>query len=58
MSRILLKRCTSCREYTLQEACPHCGGRAVPNRPAKFSPEDHHGVYRRKLKLLDREGRA
>lgn len=55
MSKVLLKRCTECREYTLQETCPRCGGRAVANRPAKFSPEDHHGDYRRRLKLLTRE---
>jgi len=56
MSKVLLKRCTQCKEYTLQEACPHCGGAARPNRPARFSPEDHHGEYRRRLKLLDRDG--
>lgn len=57
MSRVLLKRCSGCRDYTLQETCPHCGAKAVANRPAKFSPEDHHGEYRRRLKLLDREER-
>lgn len=55
MSRVLLKRCASCSDYTLQDVCVHCGGPAVPNRPAKFSPEDHYGLYRRKLKLLERE---
>jgi H/ACA ribonucleoprotein complex subunit 3 len=49
----LLKRCTKCQEYTLQETCPRCGGAAKPNRPAKFSPEDQYGEYRRKLKRLD-----
>lgn len=53
MSHVLLKRCTSCKEYTLQETCPRCGGKAKPNRPAKFSPEDNYGEYRRKLKRLD-----
>ncbi len=55
MAHVLLKRCSSCRDYTLQETCPHCGARADPNRPAKFSPEDHHGAYRRKLKILTRD---
>ena len=54
MAHVLLKRCTSCREYTLQETCPRCGAPAKPNRPAKFSPEDAYGEYRRKLKKLDR----
>ena len=53
MSNVLLKRCTSCKEYTLQETCPRCGAAAKPNRPAKFSPEDNYGEYRRKLKRLD-----
>ncbi len=55
MAKVLLKRCTKCKEYTLQETCTHCGGAARPNRPAKYSPEDHRGEYRRKLKQLDRE---
>jgi len=53
MANVLLKRCTSCGEYTLQEACPRCGHPAKPNRPAKYSPEDPYGEYRRKLKKLD-----
>lgn len=53
MASVLLKRCTACQEYTLQEACPRCGAKALPNRPAKFSPEDPYGGYRRKLKRLD-----
>ena len=53
MASVLLKRCTACKEYTLQEACPRCGGKALPQRPAKFSPEDPYGEYRRKLKKLD-----
>ncbi len=54
--KALLKRCTACKEYTLQETCVHCGSKAIPNRPAKFSPEDHHGEYRRRLKRLERDG--
>ena len=53
MASVLLKRCTGCREYTLQETCPRCGAKAKPNRPAKFSPEDNFGEYRRRLKKLD-----
>jgi H/ACA ribonucleoprotein complex subunit 3 len=53
MAHVLLKRCTKCQEYTLQDACPRCGAAAKPNRPAKFSPEDQYGEYRRKLKRLD-----
>ena len=53
MGTVLLKRCLACKEYTLQDTCPRCGGSAKPNRPAKFSPEDQYGEYRRKLKRLD-----
>lgn len=53
MSSVLLKKCTGCQEYTLRETCPRCGAAAKPNRPAKFSPEDTYGEYRRKLKRLD-----
>ncbi len=53
MALVLLKRCTRCKEYTLQETCPRCGAAAKPNRPAKYSPEDPYGAYRRKLKKLD-----
>lgn len=58
MASVLLKRCTQCKEYTLQEACPRCGAAAKPNRPAKFSPEDQYGQYRRRLKRLDQKGPA
>ncbi len=54
MARVLIHRCTGCGEYTLKDACPACGGQATPNRPAKFSPEDHYGEYRRKLKQMER----
>ena len=53
MANVLLKRCLACKEYTLSDVCPRCGGAAKPNRPAKFSPEDAYGEYRRKLKRLD-----
>jgi H/ACA ribonucleoprotein complex subunit 3 len=52
-----MRFCKACRDYTLQEACPRCGGKAIPNVPAKYSPEDPYGEYRRRLKLLD-AGRA
>lgn len=55
--KALMKRCGTCGEYTLQDTCPSCGAPAHPNKPAKFSPEDHHGAYRRKLKKMDRDAR-
>lgn len=47
MKRML--RCTSCSRYSLRSMCS-CGGTAVSPRPAKFSPEDAYGEYRRKAK--------
>ena len=54
MAKILLKHCAVCDDYTLQDICPRCGGDARPNRPAKYSPEDPYGDYRRRLKKQDR----
>lgn len=50
-----LRKCTSpaCGEYTLREVCPRCGSKATDPRPARFSPEDHYGQYRRDLKRKD-----
>jgi H/ACA ribonucleoprotein complex subunit 3 len=43
-------KCTACGHYTLQEACASCGGKAIEPGPAKYSPEDHYGKYRRMAK--------
>lgn len=48
--RTLLMRCASCEGYTLRAACPKCGSPTVMAMPAKFSPEDRYGEYRRRLK--------
>jgi H/ACA ribonucleoprotein complex subunit 3 len=44
--------------YTLKEACPRCGKATAQAGPAKYSPEDRYGVYRRKLKAMDRKKAA
>lgn len=46
----LMKKCKNCGRYTLQEECPECGEETSSPHPAKFSPEDSYGKYRRKLK--------
>ena len=53
--RTFLRICPKCGTYTLRPACPGCGVPTIPPAPARFSPEDHYGVYRRKLKR-DAEG--
>lgn len=51
MAHILF--CRTCRVYTMRDRCPRCGSPTVPNKPARFSPQDHYGAYRRKLKQLE-----
>ncbi|KPV61492.1 MAG: Ribosome biogenesis protein Nop10 [Candidatus Bathyarchaeota archaeon BA1] len=47
----LLRKCTKCKRYTLnQERCPYCEERVSVPHPAKFSPEDKYAKYRRALR--------
>ena len=48
----MLRACPACHRYTMQDACPQCGGETQDPGPPKFSPEDKYGAYRRKLKRL------
>lgn len=48
--RTLLRKCGSCKLYTLKEKCPACGGATFMPIPAKYSPDDRYGEYRRRLK--------
>lgn len=50
---VLMRYCKACRDYTLKDDCPRCGAKVAQNTPAKYSPEDPYGDYRRKLKKLD-----
>lgn len=45
-----MRRCKSCGEYTLKDKCPYCEGDLGVIYPAKYSPEDKYGKYRRILK--------
>jgi len=52
----LLRKCSLCGRYTLSEkACPECGGKTKNAHPARYSPEDKWGKYRRKLYLQKSE---
>ena len=50
-----IRKCPKCGEYSLRETCPNCSNRnevkTKSAHPAKFSPEDPYGDYRRKLKI-------
>ncbi|MBN2423125.1 RNA-protein complex protein Nop10 [Candidatus Woesearchaeota archaeon] len=47
-------KCSKCNKYTLSEKCA-CNGKAVSPKPAKYSPEDKYGDYRRKVKRSEWE---
>jgi len=40
-------RCSNCHTYTLKEKCPKCSSKSISTIPAKFSPEDKQGRFRR-----------
>jgi len=41
--------CDACKKYTMNETCS-CGAKTYHKKPAKYSPEDPYGEYRRKAK--------
>ncbi len=45
-----LLQCRECGAYTLQAGCPVCGAGTARPGPARYSPEDRYGAYRRALK--------
>ncbi len=45
-----LRRCPECGEYTLEDTCSRCKATTERVDPAKYSPEDRYGSYRRALK--------
>ncbi len=47
--RSKIKKCKACDLYTLRDICTLCGGATSPTKPARFSPEDRYGQYRRAL---------
>ncbi len=42
-------KCPSCGSYGLSEICS-CGEKRLSPKPARFSPEDKYGSYRRAAK--------
>jgi H/ACA ribonucleoprotein complex subunit 3 len=49
--RTLIRKCKECDIYTLRGECPKCGSQTDMALPARFSPEDRYGRFRRQLKL-------
>jgi H/ACA ribonucleoprotein complex subunit 3 len=42
--------CKDCDLFTLKKECPSCQAKTLSTKPAKYSPEDKYGEYRRRAK--------
>ena len=49
MTESLLRVCRGCHRYTFAPSCPSCTGPTRSPHPARFSPQDRWGRYRRAL---------
>jgi H/ACA ribonucleoprotein complex subunit 3 len=47
-----IRYCPLCQQYTMQNDCQLCDAKTISKHPARFSPQDHYGKYRRALKKL------
>lgn len=45
-----IRYCAADQIYTLSHICPSCGNSTSIAHPARFSPEDKYGQYRRLAK--------
>ena len=44
--RFQMRKCPSCKRYTLKDECPQCGDKTVTVHPGKYSPDDKYARYR------------
>lgn len=49
MSEVEMRVCRHCHQYTLGERCATCAGAVQSPHPARYSPQDRYGRYRRAL---------
>ncbi|HEV2519045.1 MAG TPA: RNA-protein complex protein Nop10 [Thermoplasmata archaeon] len=49
MNESILRFCDACARYSLRPECPGCGAATRSPHPARFSPQDRWGKYRRAL---------
>ncbi|HZE77880.1 MAG TPA: RNA-protein complex protein Nop10 [Nitrososphaeraceae archaeon] len=42
----LIRKCSSCKIYTLKYSCPKCSSSTHEPHPPKYSPEDRYASYR------------
>ena len=45
--RSSIRKCPRCGRYTVKEKCPDCDLGTITAHPAKYSPDDRYGKYRR-----------
>jgi H/ACA ribonucleoprotein complex subunit 3 len=45
----MMMRCGACNRYTMEQECPVCKGPVERRAPARYSPQDRFGKYRRRL---------
>jgi H/ACA ribonucleoprotein complex subunit 3 len=51
-----MKRCPECGGYTLKDTCVKCNVASGKVGPARYSPEDPYGRYRRLMKEAMEDG--
>jgi len=49
MTESILRVCPGCGRYTFRAKCPECREVTRTPHPARFSPNDRYGKYRRLL---------
>jgi H/ACA ribonucleoprotein complex subunit 3 len=50
MEKMKIHRCPECNNYTLKDRCPKCMEKTINPHPARYSPLDPYGKYRRQFK--------
>ncbi|WP_209682162.1 nucleolar RNA-binding Nop10p family protein [Methanohalophilus levihalophilus] len=53
-----IRKCCDCGRYSLRDKCPVCEGITTDPRPARLSPKDPYGKYRRISKWEGRTCKA
>jgi H/ACA ribonucleoprotein complex subunit 3 len=48
--RVEILYCKACNLFTIKKKCPECNTPTLSTKPAKYSPEDKYGKYRRMQK--------
>ena len=49
-----IRQCPNDHTYTLLKVCPMCGAVTVSVHPARYSPQDRYGSYRRMMREWNR----